>query len=1151
MLLADDRPAAPRWFEAGRSRYQHEQSGLDHVRRLMPDREPYRAWATFSFPTPSGHLPECDLLMATPAGLFLVELKDLGEHVTNDGGRFVFRRSGAKRPRVLHNPLQVVDQKSKDLRAQLRRVASRERPGLRVPRVEPAIFLTTPGLRSELDDIHRVRVYGRDGESTGLDWIWRDLLGQVPDEQLVTEDFSAVLPELLRHLGIAAADAYRWFGDWELAPEPLDFGSTWEDRLATRNSGVREEGRLRVYLTAQQATGDARASVERLARREYELLRDITHRGIAQAVQFGHHRDNPAILFRHQTSDLRLDAYLALYGKSLTARQRREMVRQLAEAVRYAHSHSLCHRALAARSVFVSAKTDGTSPVLRIADWQTAFRGDDVSRLSSIGKSSVNGEHLADITDVYLAPEVDAPRADAVRLDVFGLGALAHLIITDEPPAERRSDLIDRLTAERGLRTSGPLGELIFKATRVDVAQRFDSVDSLLFEMDRVERNSIGDEDRDPVDPLTAVPGDRVDKWLVERVLGTGATARVLQVVREIVDDDRTRTERRVFKIALDEEKAVRLRAEARVLAQVGGGVVVRLLNGPRLVSGRTILELEHAGEESLAARLRTGGRLGRRELARFGGDLFSALDQLAARNVRHRDIKPDNLGVLQRADGARQLMLFDFSLADAGPGDIKVGTWGYRDPFLGTADRPLFDDHAELYSAAVTLHEMASGVRPLWGDGTDPRMTDDRLPTIATAEFDPSLAKRLAEFFNRALHRDVEQRFRDLAEIEEAWRTVFGPTRSRRRKPPARPRRVQTAIRTAARPIRSAVDRRRVWMLTALAVTGAVLAAALVADRPASTNQAAPGPTTSSTASSTPRAPTTSPSASGPRIPAATDLTLTFTVDDIAGYRIGDSMIGQSRQRVNVREVITDPESATASSLAAWVSLYQAGAVDPSRLRTGEAVSVAGRTGYYLPAVAEPGYYGANRVGKPTIAVEYANDSWYLVQSDDPLPKARETLLKVAAAVRLGVNRTMRFPVRFDYLPTGLRACGGADGLDPARVGVQPWEGSVELCDDTFGRYDNGSTETGVAIRIGMVADPSYPRPRGSDRIAGRVVDTWSQGATVDCVEFVLIVNVTPSHESRYPEAEIRKILESITVRGVQDRSAWFTGMETLPTIP
>ncbi|WP_228684695.1 BREX system serine/threonine kinase PglW [Amycolatopsis thermoflava] len=787
-------PQPKRWFQERPSEYPWEQDGLEHVHRLMPKAEPYRAWATFSFTAASGRVNECDLLIAVPGGLYLVELKGHPGRVVNNGETWRFFQEDSKRVLTLRNPLHLTDMKCKDLKSRLEWAAKQLHISQRLPRIEPAVFLSAPGLRSALDEVQSTRVYGRDDASEGLPWLWRDLLSRPPQRewQRITPEFSRhVLPKLLETIGIRASIAHLRFGDdWTLSSDLLDAGPTWEDRLAERKGIVREEGRVRIYLTAQQATEERRQSVERAARREYQVLQGITHRGIAQAVQIREHQGGPAILFHHRAGDLRLDSYLAVHGERLGPEVRLDMVRQLAEAVRYAHSRSLYHRALAARSIYVSAKEDGSSPVMRIIDWQAAARDFDTTGFSSIGNTSLPGEHVSNAAEVYLAPESDTPFADPVDLDVFGLGATAYLITTGQAPAAQRSGLIERLATDKGLHPyavsdgiSDALDALIFDATRADVADRLDSAEAFLTRLDAVERDSLPDEDAAPhVDPLSASPGQVVDgDWVVERILGTGATARALLVTRTEEDEDgKPHVERRVFKIALDSDKADRLRAEARALEQVGGGVVVRLLDGPRELAGRTVLDLEFAGGEdttgsTLGALLRAEGKLTYHQLERYGKDLFTALDHLAGKGVRHRDLKPDNFGVYRRADRSTQLMLFDFSLADVSDRDTTAGTRGYLDPFLGSARRPVFDDHAERYAAAVTLHEMASGQRPVWGDGmTDPRTTTDETPTIASDLFDPALREGLTDFFLRAFHREVDRRFDTYRQMEDHWRSVF-----------------------------------------------------------------------------------------------------------------------------------------------------------------------------------------------------------------------------------------------------------------------------------------------------------------------------------------------------------------------------------------
>ncbi|MEU5877897.1 BREX system serine/threonine kinase PglW [Spirillospora sp. NPDC047279] len=786
--------SARRWFQERKSEYPWEQAGLDYIESLMPKVEPYRAWATFSFVAPSGRVHECDLFIATPGGLYLVELKGhLGE-VTNNGSTWSFRSShGVK---SLRNPLPLTNQKAKELRQRLSWAAEQLPGDLKVPWIEPAVFLTDANLTSSLDEVQRTRVYGRDEAATGLDRIWGDLLGVPPakESQRVSPRFSQHLESLLRKIGISTSRAHlRFDDDWRMRDEVLDAGPTWEDRLAERKGLVQEEGRVRIYLVRRQATDEDRRSVQRAAKREYQVLQGINHPGIAQAVQIRDHDAGPAILFRHGESDLRLDAYLDVYGSSLTPEARLDLVRQLAEAVRYAHNRSLYHRALAARSVYVSSRDDGSKPVLRIIDWQTAARDFDTTKPMSIGHSSLDDANIEDAALVYLAPEFDLPFADPVDLDVFGVGAISYLILTGQPPAPDRTALIDRLAEAGGIHPyavadglTDQLDRLVFEATQGEYANRLESADRFLAELDRVEQDNAVPEDVPVetwagVDPLTASPGQAVDGdsegvWYVERFLGKGANAQAFLIGRTVEDDDgQEPRETRVLKVAQDESKAAHMRAEAEALAKVGGGAIVRLLGGPRGLGGRTVLDLEFAGDRTLAAWLHDEGKLTYHQLERFGGDLFRAMDQLAAKDVRHRDLKPENFCVLRRADRTWELKLLDFSLTAVSDRDPTAGTRGYLDPFLGTPSRPDFDDHAERYAAAVTLHEMATGERPRWGDErTDPRLTDDPLPYLSAELFEPALRDGLTAFFQRALHRDVAQRFDTLKQMESAWRDVF-----------------------------------------------------------------------------------------------------------------------------------------------------------------------------------------------------------------------------------------------------------------------------------------------------------------------------------------------------------------------------------------
>ena len=388
-----------RWYQERPSVYPWEQRGLDYVRCLLPEAEPYRAFATFTFTAKNGRVHEIDLLVATPSGLHLLELKAHPGTVRNKGRRWFFHDPELRRPRPIDNPLHSATTEAVALRSRLQWAADQARLGITVPRITAAVLLTGERLVSELDEQQALNVFGADDLTgqTRLPGIWAGLLGRPPADPALAAQVAACaphLPNLMRAIGAQPVEQRLTVGRFELHNKLLVDGPTWQDFIGVDPNLPTDPRRIRIYYTRMQATTEERMRVARAAEREYLVLRAMSHPGIAQALDYQQLDQGAAILFGHWYEDQLLDRYVDTHGEHLVLATRLAVIRQLAQALLYAHERQLFHRALSAHSVYVSARPDGSNPVPRITDWQVAARPMDPMAMSlngSLGGGPING----------------------------------------------------------------------------------------------------------------------------------------------------------------------------------------------------------------------------------------------------------------------------------------------------------------------------------------------------------------------------------------------------------------------------------------------------------------------------------------------------------------------------------------------------------------------------------------------------------------------------------------------------------------------------------------------------------------------------------------------------------------------------------------
>ncbi|HAL37814.1 MAG TPA: BREX system serine/threonine kinase PglW [Polaromonas sp.] len=765
-----------RWHVIAESNFPWEREALEWLKSQLPDRDPWNVWTNFEFIDDEGKISEVDALVLSPAGLFMVEIKSRPGTVDGDAHTFTWTTDG--REYTYDNPLILANRKSKRLASLLRRQPAITKAKIRLPFVEPAIFLSSTTLKSKLQGTAKTGTFLR-GQPGSLsdDGIVAALANGInanPSHNVDSQQARAIARGLAE-AGIRPSNKHRQVGDYKLI-KLIAEGEGFQDWQSQHVSIESIQRRIRIYTVANASSPEARATRVRQARREFEVLEGISHPGILKVNDYKETEMGPALVFDHDPKAQRLDHLLRDRGAQLTVDQRLQLVRDIAETLKYAHSKRLYHRALGPQSIMVYG-ADGATLAPKLMNWQTAAR--EADNPDTVHRTT-GTRHVEDYVEdpglVYLAPETT--RADATHgpsLDVFSLGAIAYHVFSGQAPAGSVLELTVKLRQGQGLRLSDVmdgcgmrLQELIQFATSPDVMARYDVVQGFLDDLVKVEEELTSPDPEATVDPSIAGLGDRLDGgFTVVKRMGRGSSSDVLLVREDGSQEDL------ILKVACDLAHNDRLVAEGDVLANLRHQNIVehrRTLS----VAGRTALLMRSAGPKTLAQKIKEDGRLSLDLLQRFGEELIEVVNYLEDHGVAHRDLKPENIGIREGGSRKLQLVLFDFSLCRTSADNITAGTHPYLDPFLSLRKPPRWDLYAERFALAVTLYEMAVGKSPVWGDGqTSPAMLDVEA-TIASDVFDPVTREGFTAFFSKALRRDFKERFDNAEEMLRAWRAIF-----------------------------------------------------------------------------------------------------------------------------------------------------------------------------------------------------------------------------------------------------------------------------------------------------------------------------------------------------------------------------------------
>jgi serine/threonine-protein kinase len=260
--------------------------------------------------------------------------------------------------------------------------------------------------------------------------------------------------------------------------------------------------------------------------------------------------------------------------------------------------------------------------------------------------------------------------------------------------------------------------------------------------------------------------GKRLDgRYEIHEVIGMGGMAVVYRAYDTI--DDRTVA----VKILKDEysqnaEFLRRFRNESKAIAVLSHPNIVKVYDvsiGDRI---QYIVE-EYIDGITLKEYLDQQKQIKWKEAIHFVVQILRALEHAHGKGIVHRDIKPQNIMLLQ--DGT--IKVTDFGIARFSHNETRtmtdkaIGSVHYIAPEQARGDYT--DEKTDIYSVGVMLYEMLTGRLPFEADNAVSvaimqLQTDPKPPR----EIDPSIPEGLEEITLKAMQKDPEHRYQSAAEM-------------------------------------------------------------------------------------------------------------------------------------------------------------------------------------------------------------------------------------------------------------------------------------------------------------------------------------------------------------------------------------------------
>jgi serine/threonine-protein kinase len=316
--------------------------------------------------------------------------------------------------------------------------------------------------------------------------------------------------------------------------------------------------------------------------------------------------------------------------------------------------------------------------------------------------------------------------------------------------------------------------------------------------------------------------------------------------------------------LVLREELVVRFQQEAKAASKIGHENIVDITDFGKADDGAVYIVMEYLKGRDLGREIRTVGPLAAARTERIMNQVCRALAAAHSEGIFHRDLKPDNIFLVEREGRGDFVKILDFGLAKVIGSEQKGGPRTAAGTVFGTAEymspeqaRGEISDHrTDVYAAGCILYEMLTGKVPFSAEQFDVvllmQLADEPMPPSKRAP-DAGITPELEAVVLKALAKNREHRFQSMKDLALALCAALGGD-ARHAWPVGDAKAEQATtppVAAKGSPVRrTSPSRREMWPLVALVLALAGIAAAVAIwprDKPAPVAAVTPPPVATS----------------------------------------------------------------------------------------------------------------------------------------------------------------------------------------------------------------------------------------------------------------------------------------------------------------